>query len=334
MWVVSIPDYSWLEVWGSTRYKNISPGDSVLCWPEPRSSRTYNLLQLDQKLFLEFAQVETTLYGISKFANRYGLLGIQSLKKPSRPKSDSPYRYVDDEPRSLWARQVSEMRYVVLLWTACQDDDRDTLGRYIRWERDGSRVFFEPPPDESAGKESDSRPPTRRWIAAPWADSDEGLPLRMAAGDVVLPAALLVREFVGQQLRESPQDAPSYQRGVHPRFVWTRDSENESATLRIGLQTWPETLHQALWLQAAAWITEGKPFKQCQQCQRWFPVAHKAPLTRVGFCSDACRVRAYREKQDLARQKAAAGRALDEIARELGSDVKTVERWVTGRNEE
>src|SRR5262249_31387617 len=135
------------------------------------------------------------------------------------------------------------------------------------------------------------------------------------------------------QLGGGPPLAPYHQPAVHPRSVWERDSDKEDGTFRLCRRTWPETLHQALWLQADEWVTAGRSLKNCQQCKRWFSVPHKAPRTRVGFCSDACRLRAYRERQDRARQMAAAGKTFGAIARELGSDMSAVRRWVTGRKE-
>jgi hypothetical protein len=159
-------------------------------------------------------------------------------------------------------------------------------------------------------------------------------PVPIVPGDVILPAALFVRQIVGEQIRESPREDSYFRPGVYPQFVWQRDTDKESDTFQVCLRTWPQTLHQALWLQAAAWIAEGKPFKCCQGCKQWFTVPHKAPRTRVGFCSDACRVRAFRDKQDRARQMATAGKSHAAIARELGSNVKAVRRWVTGLKQE
>jgi hypothetical protein len=109
---------------------------------------------------------------------------------------------------------------------------------------------------------------------------------------------------------------------VTPRFV--QDPRNG----KLELQTVPENLLGALWLQLAEAIGGGKQFRQCITCGGWFEVSGRSDR-RV--CSDACRSRAYRGRQERARQLAAEGKGFPAIATELGSSVKTVRKWVTGR---
>jgi DNA invertase Pin-like site-specific DNA recombinase len=45
-------------------------------------------------------------------------------------------------------------------------------------------------------------------------------------------------------------------------------------------------------------------------------------------CSDPCRVPAYRARQEQARELASAGKTAREIAKELGSTVDTVKKWI------
>jgi hypothetical protein len=338
-WEVALSGYTWYGVpKGGGGYHGLKGNDSILCWPpgESRTSRTIDLLELDSQLFREFSEIEPTFDGIKEFADTYGLLGIKIARKWPRHGYGKAvnYRYVDDEPLRLWQQQIREMQQVIMLWEAGQLDDLDLLRRHIRWAPDGLSVTLEPPTG-SAGEEDATRRVLRRSIQLDPPGSGAGALGSIVPGDVVLPAALFVGEIVGQQIREQPKEAPSkeapyLQPGVHPRFALRNDPGEESDTFRVCLRTWPETLHQALWLQAVAWITEGKPFKRCQGCQRWFTLPPKAPRTRVGYCSDACRVRAYRERQDRARQMATEGKSFDAIARELGSDVMAVRRWVTG----
>jgi hypothetical protein len=140
-------------------------------------------------------------------------------------------------------------------------------------------------------------------------------------GDVVLPAAAVVQKVVSRKLSKA---------GFSFRLVWHVDKKEGMNTVRLGLRPTVSTLQHTLWLQVANFVVAGKSLKSCQECRRWFAVSRKAPRARSAFCSDACRVRAYRQRQDLARQKAAAGESFEAIAKELGSNVKAVRRWVTG----
>jgi predicted nucleic acid-binding Zn ribbon protein len=69
-------------------------------------------------------------------------------------------------------------------------------------------------------------------------------------------------------------------------------------------------------------------------CARWFEVAAEATRAHRKFCSDSCRIMAYRDRQDAARRLHAGGKSFEEVARGLGSTAATVERWVTGVKEE
>jgi hypothetical protein len=52
------------------------------------------------------------------------------------------------------------------------------------------------------------------------------------------------------------------------------------------------------------------------------------------FCSNACKTKAHRNKQDRARQLfTVEKKTFEEIAKELDSDVATVRRWITGIKE-
>jgi hypothetical protein len=101
-------------------------------------------------------------------------------------------------------------------------------------------------------------------------------------------------------LSTSPASTP----GLSGRGVPTRRMARSCSGCGPGRRRSPG----AFWLQAAKWVAAGRALKCCQRCKRWFNVPHTAQQTRVGFCSDACRLCAYRAGQDLAGQMAAAGR--------------------------
>jgi hypothetical protein len=92
-------------------------------------------------------------------------------------------------------------------------------------------------------------------------------------------------------------------------------------------------------MAAMAWqflqaVAGDKHFKSCRVCGTWYEVragrGQGARRADRDTCSDACRVRAYRERQTQARQMHAKGKTFRQIAAALGSDVPTVKGWVTG----
>ena len=55
-----------------------------------------------------------------------------------------------------------------------------------------------------------------------------------------------------------------------------------------------------------------------------------ASRTDKQFCSNACRSKAYRDRQEQARQMFAAGKTVREIAKALDAKPEAVKGWVKG----
>ncbi len=66
----------------------------------------------------------------------------------------------------------------------------------------------------------------------------------------------------------------------------------------------PKGLIGALWLQAALAITGKADYRQCTDCPTWFALSPEQGRPDKRFCSDACRMRAYRKR----RKKAGRGK--------------------------
>jgi hypothetical protein len=90
----------------------------------------------------------------------------------------------------------------------------------------------------------------------------------------------------------------------------------------------PLTLRGALWLQLARAVANDKKFRACQVCGKWLELSPETARTNRLFCSDACRSKSYRKRQEEARRLHAEGKTPPQIAAELGSDVKTVRGWL------
>ncbi len=116
-----------------------------------------------------------------------------------------------------------------------------------------------------------------------------------------------------------------------PMLLWERTPRRQP---RLRFRSVPKTLLAALWVQFAMAVEGDRQYHQCDQCGLWFEVAGErrvgANEKREGakFCSNACRFRAYRHRQNEARELHAEGKSLKEVAGQLGSDVKTVTGWI------
>jgi hypothetical protein len=64
-------------------------------------------------------------------------------------------------------------------------------------------------------------------------------------------------------------------------------------TLRIV----PETLIGAMWFQCARALTLNPSFRACRNCGKWFELSPDTRRKQSIYCSDRCKVAAYRAKK-------------------------------------
>ena len=134
----------------------------------------------------------------------------------------------------------------------------------------------------------------------------------LSTGELVRPTLDFVRTSVNKLLDD---------RGITNRLLW--DPTYRTQRLHVV----PTSLAAALWLQFAKTIEGDKEHRQCEQCNRWFEVAAEK-REDAKFCQNACRSKAYRERQKTARKLRNEGVPVREIARRLESDTKTITRWI------
>jgi hypothetical protein len=135
---------------------------------------------------------------------------------------------------------------------------------------------------------------------------------RFRRPDVLLPALA----FVHQQVNEHLAGA------VTPRLEY--DGENGGQYVEL----LPQNLLAALWLQFALAVAGDKDYRDCEVCATPFEVSLDAARADRVFCSNACRSKAYRQRQEKARRLYVEGKTARAIAKELGSDLATVKKWI------
>jgi hypothetical protein len=319
--------YEWAEckTWGGGRKVRSLVG------AEGAEFDTYYPLRGQVALYRVLAETEPTEEGILGFGSRYGRLGGSAsllghvLGRTGR----ADWEVISFEPFPEWRSRILHLREVLHLWDLVRSGDRKGLAEVIRWERPGDVRYRSVPGvyaplgvaipgiDEDGVEGQD----IFRWYehrlslsyTSPVREAEE-LFRQIPVGDLERPALLFILGYVNGFLTAD----------VGLRLVW------DSSTNRAVLQEIPKSLIGAIFLQFSQAIHSDRECRRCQACGRWFELAPGVNRSDRLTCSDSCRSRAYRDRQDRARQLAAAGKSFREIAKELGSTVAKVKKWVTG----
>jgi hypothetical protein len=299
VWNVLAGGYRWTD---AETVEGEKPGRYLVqSWNIPEGSKRYQPLRLYPALFRSFADITPTEEGILSFANEYGRLDTgKLLKVPSKKDPREGTLYVG-EPLSLWVSEIAAMNQALTLWDMAQNRDMTGLSGFIHWS--GDSVHY----DSGPGLER-----TTRTIAH--LNEEPRLVGVLLHGDLVTPALFHVQHVVNQHLEER----------LSPKVLWGKDYTH------LNLYFMPNSLIGALWLQFAQAIDGNKTYRRCDECRAWFELSPEVARTTKRFCSNACRVKAYRERKATARQLHSEGVGIEGIANRLDSDPETVAGWVSG----
>lgn len=237
------------------------------------SQISYEPLKKNRALFLEFATLEPTSEAVTRFANKYGLLG-EDIDEPVSLEGKGCREDGEGDPVKRWFEEIGSMKEAVDTW----------------WSAKG---LTQPGP---GGEKAAEHEPDKHSMTATKA---------LAAG---------LRNILADRLSESvvlePVIMPEWAKGL------------------LGLCLRPSNLPAAMWLQFAIAVEEDKEFRQCSICDAWMEVTPESRRKDAKYCSNKCRTEAYRKRQAAARVLHEKGKSPAEIARELGTDVKTVRNWI------
>lgn len=300
-WDVPEGGYRWIET--RPLQDNLEPGPvgryltSGIPVGVQYGARRYNPLHRSfQGLFRMFAELEPTEEAIQRFASAYGALGGDAECSILLTTDAGETTWGHGEPLAAWVKEINAMRRAVTLWDAVRNGDAKTLRHFIEWR-------------ENAVRYTDGR--FGEWIVRPDINPDPP-PFHYRAGDVFLPALEYVRRVVNRHL----------ERRVSPRLLWERERD------RLVMRMVPGSLVGALWLQFAQAIDANADFGRCDACGKWFVFDPATARTNRRYCSDACRFKAYRQRQKEALELHAQGVPIEQIAERLGSEAETVRRWI------
>jgi hypothetical protein len=97
---------------------------------------------------------------------------------------------------------------------------------------------------------------------------------------------------VGRQARRSIEKHP--ETVIDASIVLRKDPLSGKARLCIR----PSTLLDALWTQLALAIDGSESLRTCVECKKWFTIKADRGRSDKEYCSDACRMRAYRKRKE------------------------------------
>jgi hypothetical protein len=335
-WPVYADGYRWIETRKAEWSKSYRPVPMLVQQAGEASQRQRNLyapLRERPALFRTFADTPATPDGILAFARRFGMLGGAAAVDTDirlHPTDPDSGECLQGEPLDEWLDRIFAMRQVVALWEMASARDvgglRDVIVRgfnVIQFQPKAAWLLPTWRLAEAAG-EATEEPPLFQ---------DESIP---STEPFILTAdARAVERF--QRFSDEGVIAWAFiaVEGIANRFLRGAVQCNLRVDSELGVAEVvqePDNLGSALWLQFAKAADAGTRFRICKTCGEWFDLPLRgARLTRE-YCSDACRIRAYRNRQERARELAAGGMEPRDIARELNATVVVVRKWLkTGK---
>ncbi len=267
----------------------------------------YRPLHEELAAFRAFAELDPTRDNIASFVGKFGVL----LHKHSLllPEEAVPQPTQFGEALALWEAETRTMRHLVDVADALENPER-----LSKW------ISHEPP----TGDISQALVYRREEIVAEIAsDNFRTSLLGYIVGeppDVALPRAgqFLVQQHINRRLEKY----------AAPRLLYSPESD------QLELRLMPTNLLGALWLQFARAVEASKTYRRCRVCKQWFEVSVEGKRRHSTYCSDRCRVKAYRDRRKEAVDRSAAGESPRSIAEALGSELDTVLGWIKAQHQE
>jgi len=233
------------------------------------------LRDLPGRLHRVFSEVEPSQDGILQFANNFGQLGTVGDLSEFIPIEQAKLKDdvgtpvgVGDELKSC-TQEIRRLRVAVQLWEWVQTENEKALSDFFEWR--GNDVLF-------------------NWFEDDWSYESivisnhvrPHLQAVVAPGDVLVPAKIEVQKFINDRLYERNR--------AGPRLVLN------NRTMKLEHHLIPNSLIGAIWLDFHLAVNGGVEFRRCEQCKEAFPAGGRGQKKR--FCSDKCRVAAYRDRKE------------------------------------
>lgn len=265
---------------------------------------TYDPFQESPALYREFAELNTAhlLPEILKFANKWGTLGgnksvqVELVDEEFNPINDKQYSWA--EMPGSWLEEILEMRMALEIWDMVRSNDRESLIDLIYWE-DGGIYWKHRVGDHDTETLDDD---DLVWSV----DVETGeRSVSRINGLQETKALVSVDEYHPERRFHLDPDQP----GSAANYV-IGDIVSDGLAARVSAQLEPPTsgamptirlvpdsLIGALWLQFANAVNGNIDYKRCEECRTWLEISPGAGRPDRSYCSDACRMRAYRKRK-------------------------------------
>lgn len=275
----------------------------------------YNPFQAAPALYREFAELNTSCLvpEILKFANKWGSLGgdasveVNLVDDEWRPIVGKTYLWA--ESPFHWCDEILKMRLALETWDMIRLKDDEALHNLISWEN-GEALW-----SHKIGDAPSENPDKRDLV---WTvDVREGEKFYSASfGHDLGQGPVATEDYHPERLKTLTQESPE----PAARFI-VGDLVNEGLAGRVSaqlseragegssvLRLMPDSLIGALWLQFAFAVDGNLDYKRCEECQTWLEIAPGAGRPDRSYCSDACRMRAYRKRAKAKKHNGLANR--------------------------
>jgi hypothetical protein len=272
--------YEWVRGKPMSQVTDPEARDELFLVPANRNPNRivtrYSPLFAKHALFRQFSETDPNEDGILRFATEFGSLGGEVATGLIL---NSVVTF--GETMAAWWKEIYTMRHALRLWDLVNAHDEAELRRHIKWAADGSGVQYQSYPDLA----------DRRHTADALAIEIESIASKyfhretlavLVPGDVFRPAMMRVQAVINKRLAGR----------ASPRLLWDRSLSELSVHLA------PDGLVGALWLQFAQAVAGDRTFRSCGECKRWYETYPDSARADRQYCSDACRVRAYRRRKN------------------------------------
>ena len=229
---------------------------------------TYSPLTTHTCLFQRFARTRLSYDSVAAFADEFGPLGMRDAKGRLTVE-------LGGEPFGFWEDSIMDMRWAIALWLAYLQERPGKIPLWI-----GENNFL----DFALDRKRDYLP------LDPYTHSEEQDILITKRINSVPPIVdLSVDNPVLAHLKPLME---KYLKHVS----LTMYSDTSSGTEKLKRTYFPFNLLGAIWLQFSDAVSEDKGFRKCHMCDNWFEIT-KSRGQKKKHCSNACRVKLYRESK-------------------------------------
>lgn len=293
-----------------------------------RKGSEYQPLESCTGLFRELARLDDSPEAIQAFAEAYGPLSFgrlfvptdhsQTLPRLSKAERVAhPYRAVDEqmskEARDYaaswvlhgvvqgdsladWRQTIHKLRALVAIWDAIQSQDHVALKartRFVTVRKRAEITLL----DES-GKVIDG------------------------------PRAFSEQDSIDVSLFLAAECALTSTLAMHVNGGSSVTLHSPKSNQRNKLALVPRSLRDAIWLQFTLAVIEHKKFGACEVCGKPFEISPQVARTNRKLCGSACKAKAHRQRREQALRLADSGRTPKQIAKQVGSHLTTVQKWL------